>query len=66
MRKEERIFCGSFLREGEVLAYVGRIGNLKKDRGLVELRGRRIRVCKRRAQMTPVAPVAETRSTDGK
>jgi len=29
IRKDAGLFCGSFLRKGEVFAYVGRIQNLK-------------------------------------
>ena len=33
IRKEAGLFCGSFLRKGEVLAYVGSIQNLKELKG---------------------------------
>jgi hypothetical protein len=35
LRKEAGIFCGSFLRKGEVFAYVGRSQNLKDQKNKV-------------------------------
>ena len=34
IRKEAGLFCGSFLRKGEVFAYVGRNQNLKDLKNL--------------------------------
>jgi hypothetical protein len=34
IRKEAGLFCGYFLRKGEVFAYVGSIKNLKNVKGM--------------------------------